>query len=84
MKITAQDVFTVLYEAFHKLEIIQGPDEPGLDSDEIELEVYKERIVMAQKEVEVILLQGSQLLERYIDNRIKKIITKMKYDGELK
>ncbi len=83
MKITSQDVFTALYEAFHKLEMIKGPDEPELD-DKIQADIYKVRMDAAQKEVENILIQGSQMLERYVDGRIKRLIAKMKYEGELK
>ena len=84
MKITAQDVFTALYETFYKLQIIQGPEELDSSADKIEIEVYEARLAAAQKDVENTLLQGAQLLDKYVDGRIKKIITKMKYDGELK
>lgn len=85
MKIIAQDIVTILYETFHKLEMISGPVEPDfLVADKIEIDVYEARLVDAQNEVENILLEGSQLLDRYVDSRIKKIIAKMKYGGELK
>lgn len=84
MKTNAQDVFTALYEVFHKLDKLKGPEEPDLTANRIEIEVYKERLRAAQKEVEDVLLEGSKLLDKYVDGRVKKVIAKMKYDGELK
>lgn len=85
MKVTSQDIITILYETFHKLEAISGPDEPDfLAADKVAIDVYDARLAIAQKEIEEILLNGSQLFNKYIDGRIKKMILKMKYDGELK
>lgn len=84
MKLTAKDVFTTLYSAFDKLDRLVPPEEPDLTASKIEIEVYQERVVKAQKEVENTLDEGAKLLDRYIDSRIKRMILKMKYDGELK
>lgn len=81
---TAKDVFTVLYEAFDKLDKIKPPEEPELTASRIEVEVYEERVINTRKEVEKTLDDGAKLLDKYIDGRIKKLIAKMKYDGELK
>lgn len=84
MRTTAQDVFTALYEAFHKLDTIKAPEPPEVNAAPAALEVYKERLDAADKEVQNVLDEGSKLLERFVDSRIKKMIAKMIYDGELK
>lgn len=84
MKTAAQDVFTTLYEAFRKLETITGPEEPEEDAAPAALEVYQARMRKAQLDVQAVLDDGAKVLDRYVENRVKKIIAKMKYDGELK
>jgi len=84
MKITAQDIFIALYDAFHKLEKMTGPEEPELTATNAAIETYNDRVKQAQKEVEVVVAEGATILDKYVDGRIKKIIAKMKYDGELK
>jgi hypothetical protein len=83
MKTIGQDVFTALYEAFRKLDKLKGPDEPEQDAAPQAFDVYSERVLASQKEVETILDDGAKMLDRYVENRVKKIIAKMKYDGEL-
>lgn len=83
MKTLGQDVFTALYDAFRRLDKIKGPDEPETDAAPQAFDVFKERVSAAQKEVETILDEGAKLLDRYVENRVKKVIAKMKYDGEL-
>lgn len=84
MKITPTDVFLAFYETFRKLEQINPGDEPELVASNVEVEIYKEKVAKAEKEVEKTLEEGSQLLEKYVDNRIKKIINRMKESGTLK
>lgn len=84
MKSTAKDVFTALYEAFHKLGTIKPPDEPDLTASKAELEVYQERLAKAHEDVAKVLDEGAKLLDRYVDGRIRGAIAKMKYGGELK
>jgi hypothetical protein len=84
MKTVAQDVFTALYGAFRKLDTITGPEEPEEDAALVAIEVYRERMKKAQLEVQGVLDAGAKILDRYVENRVKKVIAKMKYDGELK
>jgi hypothetical protein len=70
MKITAEDVFTSFYNAFHKLELLEPGEEP-------------EQVTAAQKEIEKELKECSQLLEKYVVMRTRAVIKKMIYDGEL-
>ena len=84
MKTTAKDFFTTLYEAFHKLDKIQPPENPELTASRVEVEVYEKRCIEVQKEIEDTLEVGAKLLDKYVDRRILKLIAKMKYDGDLK
>jgi len=83
MKSSAKDVFATLYEAFHKLDTIKPPDEPDLTASRVEIEVYEERLAKAHADVAKILEDGAKLLDRYVDGRIRKIIEKKIYDGDL-
>lgn len=84
MKLTAKDIFTALYEAFDKLDKLEPPEEPELTADRVEIEVYQERLAKAQREVENTLEEGAKLLDKYVDSRVKRMILKMKENGELK
>lgn len=84
MKVTPADVFLAFNEIFRKLEQINPGEEPELEATNIEVEIYKARVVKAEKEIEKTLEEGSQILEKYVDNRIKKIINRMKENGALK
>lgn len=84
MKTNAKDVFVALYELFHKLDTIKPPDEPNLEeASKVEIEVYEERLAQANAQVASFLDEGAKLLDRYVDNRIKKVIAKMQYDGDI-
>lgn len=67
-KITAEDVFTSFYEAFNKLQQLN----PGESEEEKQV---------AQVEVETTLKECSQLLEKYVDFRVKKTIKKLYSNG---
>lgn len=82
MKTNAKDVFFALYESFHRLDAIKAPKEPEPTASNVEVAVYEERLAQANEEVAKILEEGAKLLDRYVDNRIKKIVDKMKYDGD--
>ena len=71
MKITAKDIFTGFYEAFTYL---QGID-PSDRAEDIET---------AKVEVEKILNDNSATLEKYVDMRVKRMVLKMKENGDIK
>lgn len=84
MKTVAQDVFTALYECFRKLDAIKAPETPEEDAAPQAVDFYNERVKKAQQDVEAVLEEGAKVLDRYVENRIRKSIARMKYDGELK
>jgi len=84
MKITAQDVFTALYEAFRKLQTISPLEQPELTASKVEVQAYNESLVTAQTEVEKTLKEGSELFDKYVDGRVRAMIQKMIRNGDLK
>lgn len=62
MRVTAADVFTSFYDAFHDLEKLN----PAEDNPEA--------IEEAQKQIEYRLGECSKLLDKYVDGRIAKYL----------
>ncbi len=83
MKIIAQDVFTALYDAFKKLDAIDV-EKPELTAARAEIEAYHNSVANAQTEVEQTLKAGSELLDKYVDSRIKTMIQRMIRNGDIK
>lgn len=70
MNITAQDVFTAFYEAFHKLHNIEP-----INSE-------PESIKLLEREIENTLKICSNALEKYVDGRINRAIKKKQEEDE--